>query len=101
LTGANNHDSKKRAGSNFIDRIEKDLLICSPSKRNDKNFTSLEFLIASGDSGGGLFIDTKLAGIHFCVMVTGKNPQSKYGEESGHTRISNFIEWINENKKTK
>jgi hypothetical protein len=101
LTGANKHDSKKRAGSNFIDRIEKDLLICSPSRRNDKGFTSLEFLIASGDSGGGLFIDNKLAGIHSCVMTVGKNPQSKYGEESGHTRISKFIEWINENKKQK
>jgi secreted trypsin-like serine protease len=59
----------------------------------------LEFLIASGDSGGGLFIDNKLAGIHSCVMTVGKNPQSKYGEESGHTRISNFIEWIEDNRK--
>lgn len=98
VTGATKHDNKKRAGSNFIDRTENDLLICSPSKRNDKNFTSLEFLIASGDSGGGLFIGNKLAGIHSCVMVTGRIPQSKYGEESGHTRISKFIEWIKENK---
>lgn len=98
LNGATKHDGKKRAGSNFIDRTENDLLICSPSKRNNKDFTSLEFLIASGDSGGGLFIDNKLAGIHSCVMVAGKIPQSKYGEESGHTRVSKFISWIIENK---
>lgn len=98
LNGATKHDGKKRAGSNFIDRTENDLLICSPSRRNNKDFTSLEFLIASGDSGGGLFIDNKLAGIHSCVMVAGKIPQSKYGEESGHTRISKFIPWIIENK---
>ena len=100
LNGAAKHDGKKRAGSNFIDRTENDLLICSPSKRNNKDFTSLEFLIASGDSGGGLFIDNKLAGIHSCVMVAGKIPQSKYGEESGHTRISKFITWIIDNKIT-
>lgn len=101
LTGATKHDNKKRAGSNFIDRIENDLLICSPSKRHDKDFTSLEFFIASGDSGGGLFIDGKLAGIHSCVMIEGKIPQSKYGEESGHTRISKFVEWIRGHVKKK
>jgi hypothetical protein len=101
LTGSIKHDNKKRAGSNFIDRIENDLLICSPSKRTDKDFTSLEFFIASGDSGGGLFIDGKLAGIHSCVMIEGKIPQSKYGEESGHTRISKFIEWIKNHVKKK
>jgi hypothetical protein len=99
LSGSNKHDGLKRAGSNIIDNIEKDLLICSPSKRKDKTFTSLEFLIASGDSGGGLFIDGKLAGINSCVIAIGRNPSSKYDEESGHTRISNFIEWINDNRK--
>ena len=99
LNGATKHDGKKRAGSNFIDRAENDLLICSPSKRRDKDFTSLEFLIASGDSGGGLFIDNKLAGINSCIIATASIPKSKYNEESGHTRISKFIEWIKENKK--
>jgi hypothetical protein len=97
-SGIYKSDNKRRAGSNKIDHIEKDLLICSPSKRGEKDYTSLEFLIGSGDSGGGLFIDGKLAGINSCVMVAGRSPKSKYGEESGHTRISKFIEWINENK---
>lgn len=89
-------DNKRRAGSNIIDYIEKDLLICSPSKTTKK--TSLEFIIASGDSGGGLFIDGKLAGINSCVIAD-KAPKSDYNTESGHTRISNFIDWIEENTK--
>ena len=97
-TGINKSDNKKRAGSNTVESIDKDMLVCSPSRRNDKDYTSLEFMIGSGDSGGGLFIDGKLAGINSCVMVAGRSPMSKYGEESGHTRVSKFIGWIKENR---
>lgn len=93
-SGANLSDGKQRAGSNIIEYIDRHLLICSPSKPNDKKRTSLEFLIASGDSGGGLFIDNKLAGINSCVLATDKNPNSTYGDESGHTRISVNLPWI-------
>lgn len=94
-TGPNIGDTKHRAGLNRIDYIEKELLVCSPSKGKDK--TRLEFLIASGDSGGGLFIDGKLAGINSCVFVSKGSPNSKYGTESGHTRISRYIDWIRDN----
>lgn len=97
-TGAKLYDHKRRAGSNKIDTIEKDMLICSPSKSGDKNKTQLEFLIASGDSGGGLFIDNRLAGINSCIMSVDKSPSAKYNEESGHTRVSKFISWINQHK---
>lgn len=97
-TGAIISDNKKRAGSNRIDSIDKDMLICSPSSLRDKSRTSLEFLIASGDSGGGLFIGNKLAGINSCVMAIDRPPQSRYNEESGHTRIQKFIPWIEEHK---
>jgi hypothetical protein len=90
-TGAVVTDTEKRAGSNQIDFIDRGLLICSPSI---KNKTSLEFLIASGDSGGGLFIGNRLAGIHSCVIGVGKKSESEYGSESGHTRISDHCEWI-------
>lgn len=100
-TGAIRHDGKKRAGSNIVDSIYKDLLICSPSYKTSSSFTELEFCIASGDSGGGLFIDGKLAGINSCVTSNGRSPNSKYNEESGHTRVSKFVEWINENKTSK
>lgn len=93
-TGINKSDNIKRAGSNKIDKIEKGLLICSPSSFNR---TELEFLIASGDSGGGLFIDGKLAGINSCVIADDKNTNSSYTDESGHTRISLYRDWINDN----
>lgn len=99
ITGAKKYDSKQRAGSNTIDKIDRDLLICSPSYRHEPDFTSLEFLIASGDSGGPLFINNKVAGIHSILMVTGKKTESKYKEESGHTRISKYIKWIQDNRK--
>jgi len=100
ISGANHSDNKKRAGSNTIDYITADLLICSPSKPG-KFHTSLEFLISSGDSGGGLFIDGKLAGINSCVMSDGSKPKllSTYGTESGHTRISKYLQWIKDHKK--
>lgn len=97
LTGANRSDHNKRAGSNTVDSIDRDLLICSPSKEHNK--TSLEFLICSGDSGGGLFIGNKLAGINSCVLAKDKKPDSTYGDESGHTRISIYKDWIIENIK--
>lgn len=96
-TGVKFSDSKRRAGSNIVDKIEKQLLICSPS-RNGNRKTELEFIIASGDSGGGLFIDGKLAGINSCIMAD-KTPTSNYLTESGHTRISVMSEWIKKNRR--
>jgi hypothetical protein len=94
-TGANKSDTQQRAGSNRIDSIDRHLLICSPSVNNKK--TALEFLISSGDSGGGLFIGNKLAGINSCVIAEDKKPDSTYGDEAGHTRISMYKKWIIEN----
>lgn len=98
LSGSTEYDGLRRAGSNIVDSIDRDLLLCSPSKRTDKSFTSLEFLISTGDSGGGLFIDGKLAGINSCINAVGRKPISTYNEESGHTRISKFIDWIREHR---
>lgn len=98
-TGATIIDGKKRAGSNTIDTTFHDLLICSASNKSDSKRTSLEFLIASGDSGGPLYINGELAGINSCVMASDKSPNSSYTDESGHTRVSKFISWINKNKR--
>jgi secreted trypsin-like serine protease len=92
-TGLKFSDNKRRAGSNFIDKVERNTLVCSPSRRNNK-MTELEFLICNGDSGGGLFIDGKLAGIHSSVVATDKKPDSTYNDESCHTRISLYAPWI-------
>lgn len=88
-------DGKKRAGSNIIHSIDKHLLICSSSDQP----TSLEFIICPGDSGGGLFIDKKLAGINSCVFAEDGKTDSDYGDTSGHTRVSLFKEWIEDSVK--
>jgi hypothetical protein len=93
VTGAHTSDDKKRAGSNIIDKIDRGLLICSPSRANR---TELEFCIGVGDSGGGLFINNKIAGINSCVIHEKGAVKSTYGTESGHTRISDNAEWIKE-----
>lgn len=90
-TGSIIKDGKKRAGSNIIESIEDSMLVCSPS--NNPN-TSLEFLISNGDSGGGLFIDKKLAGVHSCVYTKHGRLNSGRNNFSMHTRISDHIVWI-------
>lgn len=89
--GSKNFDNKRRAGSNIVNRIEKNVLICT---NTDSPVTSLEFLICVGDSGGGLFIDQKLAGINSCVFSKDGKADSDYGDYSGHTRISDYHLWI-------
>lgn len=98
LTGVTSNDGKKRGGTNQIDAIYDDsMLVCSPSRSLTDGRTELEFIIAPGDSGGGLFINEKLAGINSCVFAEKRSPNSKYGDEAGHTRISKYILWIKEN----
>lgn len=96
ITGIKKHDGRKRAGSNIVDKIERGVLICSPSRRN-KKMTELEFLICSGDSGGGLFINNKLAGINSSVIGYDGKSDSTYEDESCHTRLSLHYDWIKEN----
>lgn len=100
-TGYTFGDDKKRAGSNKIEYIENELLICTASTKTSRNATGLEFLIASGDSGGGLFIDGKLAGINSSVLAVDRKADSSYGDESAHSRISSYLEWIKETMKSK
>jgi secreted trypsin-like serine protease len=95
-TGIKKHDGHKRAGSNIIDKTERGVLICSPSKRQE-NITELEYLICSGDSGGGLFIKNKLAGINSSVIGYDGKSDSTYGDESCHTRLSLHYQWIKTN----
>lgn len=98
ITGAVHMDDKLRAGSNVIEKTYRDLLICSPSRENSPTRTSLEFLISTGDSGGGLFIGEKLAGINSCILTNDDSADSSYDDDSGHTRVSRFVTWIQKNK---
>jgi len=90
-TGAVRSDGRRRAGSNVVQRAENHVLVCSVT---DPRTTSLEFMIAPGDSGGGMFIDKKLAGINSFVSATDGKSDSDYGDECCHTRVSLFAKWI-------
>jgi len=89
--GADFSDGKKRAGSNIIKGIEDGVLVCSLL---DFPNTQLEFMISNGDSGGGLFIDKKLAGINSSIYTKSKKLNSDRNTFSMHTRISIHYKWI-------
>jgi hypothetical protein len=93
-TGHTFSDTTRRAGSNHIERVQDSVLICTPSRNRADRLTSMEFFISPGDSGGGLFIGNELAGIHSFIMASRHSPSSKYDEESGHTRISLYADWV-------
>ncbi len=113
LTGATTFDQKKRAGHNKIDTVlmtegEMNRILLSdfdgsgkPADNSMGSATPLsrEFLIAKGDSGGGLFISvgtkTFLAGVHsFGWGYLDGVLDSDYGDLSGHTRVTAFNAWI-------
>ena len=89
-TGWKPFDNKRRAGSNIVADMYKECLLV----KSDDAHTTLEFLIAPGDSGGGMFIDQKLAGINSFIMATDGKGDSDYGDDACFTRISKYIPWI-------
>ena len=91
--GITQFDAQMRGGTNMIDAIRGDYLLIADMDAETKNQTALEYCLAGGDSGGGMFINKKLAGINCCVMGK-KAPESKYGNESGFVRISKYYKWI-------
>jgi len=90
-TGAIISDGRKRGGSNIVESIEDELLICS---LQNKPQTQLEFLISNGDSGGGLFINKKLAGINSSIYTKSGRLNSGRNNFSMHTRVSKHYNWI-------
>lgn len=91
LTGMQEEDGKRRAGHNKIEGTERALLVCRPDHTNK---FPLEFIITPGDSGGGLFIGNKLAGINSMLMAIDKKPDGTYTDEAAHTRVSLYSDWV-------
>lgn len=88
-------DGRLRAGTNTIDRFERSMIVCTAQRGS----SALELCISPGDSGGPLFVGAgptaRLAGINSCVMSdAGRGLKSREGDETGHTRVSKFREWI-------
>jgi len=111
LTGATTSAGTKRAGQNTVDRFGRgsggrillsdfDDPMFGDAKllSGDSPALDLEYLIAPGDSGGGLFLDSPsgplLAGVHSFGAAYDGTLNSDYGDLSGHIRVSRFNDWI-------
>lgn len=91
-TGGQASDGQRRAGHNKITGTERGVLVCTP--RAGRERFPLEFMIAPGDSGGGMFIGNKLAGINSFLMAADGKPDGTYGDESAFTRLSLYADWV-------
>jgi len=100
--------SQARAGTNMIDLIVKpgDSVLLTDFDSPDGGSSSigssiatdLEYAVAPGDSGGGMFIEVGgawlLAGIHSYLLGADGRSDASYSDLTGHTRVSSFIDWI-------
>lgn len=90
-TGATEFDGKRRAGHNKIESEYRAVLVCGAGR--PKKFP-LEFMIAPGDSGGGMFIGNELAGINSFLSAEDNKADGTYTDESAFTRISLYADWV-------
>ena len=64
----------------------------------------LEYLIAGGDSGGGMFLDfgsgPVLAGVHSFIASVDGTTNADYGDLAGTIRVSSYYTWINDTMAT-
>lgn len=91
VTGANKSDNKRRAGHNKLSAAFLSVVACSPRKEGRM---PLEFMIAPGDSGGGMFIGNELAGINSFLAHADGKPDGTYGDDSAFTRVSLYRDWV-------
>ncbi len=105
-TGAYINDGVKRAGQNTIglgtrlnwsDRIlvsDFDNPLAARWYDPLSQAHGLEYQLASGDSGGGLFIDGRLAGVHSYISSSDGRTDASYGDYSASVRVSSWVNWI-------
>jgi hypothetical protein len=97
-TGFATGDAKIRAGTMRLTGRERSVYVCQIRRSG----SPLPFCIAPGDSGGPLWGKardgrTVLIGVNSYTATLGKSPvRSQTGEESGHTRVEMYREWIAE-----
>lgn len=105
ITGYDRSFGTKRAGQNTIvlgnrfgysnnvlasDFDDPRLVNSAPSSRP----LNLEYNIAYGDSGGGLFIGDRLAGVNSFFDNNDGLTNADYGDLSAAVRVSSFTNWI-------
>ena len=97
-SGFSTGDNEIRAGTQRLTQTEKCVWVCQINRTG----SPLPFCIAPGDSGGGLWARaadgrTVLVGINSYTAKIGAPPvRSQVGEESGHTRVALYLDWIRE-----
>jgi hypothetical protein len=94
-SGYDRGDAEIRAGTMRLDASERSVWVCQIRRSG----SPLPFCIAPGDSGGGLWAkasdgNTVLIGVNSYTATTGKQTRSRAGEESGHTRVAMYREWV-------
>ncbi len=111
-TGATGYDpassTEKRAGTNTIDLVHSDDVLISDldsgwwphNSTGSSSVTDLEYLIAPGDSGGGLFVydqvldDWVLAGVNSFGYGVDGVADSDFGDLSGQISVAYYEDWI-------
>ena len=97
-SGYSRGDNEIRAGTMRLTSTERSVWVC----KIERHGSPLPFCIAPGDSGGPLWAKagdgrTVLVGINSYTAKVGKPPvRSQAGEESGHTRVALYLDWIRE-----
>ncbi len=65
---------------------------------SDNQALVLEYMIAGGDSGGGVFVDADgqaaLVGINSFVLARDGEPDSDYGDIAGATYLPDYYDWL-------
>ena len=94
LTGG---DQRLRAGTCVLGSIEFGVYVCPIRRTLDAG--PLPACIAPGDSGGPLWAtaadgSTRLVGVNSYVARVGGKTRYVLGEESGHTRVALYLDWI-------
>lgn len=97
-TGFGGGDNQIRAGTMRLTEAVASVWVC----KIERGGSPLPFCIAPGDSGGPLWARaadgrTVLVGVNSYTAKIGKPPvRSQAGEESGHTRVALYLDWIRE-----
>lgn len=105
-TGSYINDGVKRAGQNTIglgtrlNGSDRTLVSDFDNPLNARWYDplsqahDLEYQLARGDSGGGLFIDGRLAGVHSYISSSDGRTDASYDDYSASVRVSSWVNWI-------